>query len=300
MNTRRKKIKCDIGIMAYNEEANIGQLFDILLKQKLSFCSILQIVVVASGCTDKTEEIVRKFVRKDRRIKLFTQKKREGKASAINLFLQKTKGDICILIGGDILPKNKTIENLAVKFSNPKVGMVGGHPIPMNNLQTFMGFATHLVWGLHHKLSLIYPKCGEVVAFLNIAKKIPFDTPVDEVSIEQIITEKGYKLDYASEAIVYNKGPENLKEFLSQRRRNFSGHLYIKKVFGYEASTMKGRRILPLLLSNLKFFNFKEIVWTSLVVGLEIGGRILGMYDFYIKKKNPYIWEIAKTTKELE
>lgn len=294
-----KKIKCDVGIMAYNEEANIGRLLSILLKQKLTKATIREIVVVTSGCTDRTESIVKEFIKEDKRVRLLTQEKREGKASAINIFLKKTKGDICILVGGDILPREDTLENLVTKFSNHRVGMIGGHPIPKNDPKTFIGFTAHLLWELHHKLSLKYPKCGEIVAFLNIVDKIPQDTPVDEVSIEQIITTKGYKLEYASNAIVYNKGPEELREFLGQRRRNYSGHLFVKQMFGYEASTMKGEKIFILLLGDIRP-NLKEIVWTIAVIILEIWGRILGTYDFYIKKKNPYIWEIAKTTKKLE
>ncbi len=49
-------ITCGIDIMAYNEEANIGQLSKALLKQSLSACSIKEIFVVASGCVDRTED----------------------------------------------------------------------------------------------------------------------------------------------------------------------------------------------------------------------------------------------------
>ncbi len=52
-------IRCSVGITAYNEEANIGRLLQALLDQQLSTVAISQIVVVASACTDRTEEIVR-------------------------------------------------------------------------------------------------------------------------------------------------------------------------------------------------------------------------------------------------
>ena len=87
-------LDCSIGIMAYNEEANIGRLLAALLDQKLSTCEIKEIFVVASGCEDRTEDIVRKYEQHDDRIKLLVQKKREGKASAINLFLQKAHDGI--------------------------------------------------------------------------------------------------------------------------------------------------------------------------------------------------------------
>ena len=50
-----------IGIMAYNEEKNIGNLLKTLLKQNLSF--VKEIIVVNSGSTDKTAKIVKKFTK---------------------------------------------------------------------------------------------------------------------------------------------------------------------------------------------------------------------------------------------
>ena len=45
---------CSIGIMAYNEEANIGNLLDALIGQRTDKCAIKEIYVVASGCLDRT------------------------------------------------------------------------------------------------------------------------------------------------------------------------------------------------------------------------------------------------------
>ena len=49
---------------------------------------IQQIIVVASGCNDRTVPIVQACAHKDSRIKLIEQAQRQGKASAINLFLR--------------------------------------------------------------------------------------------------------------------------------------------------------------------------------------------------------------------
>ena len=80
---------CDIGIMAYNEGRNIGRLLQALLGQKLEKVKIANIFIIASGCTDNTCEIVKEYQKKDKRIKLLTQEHREGKSSAINLFIKK-------------------------------------------------------------------------------------------------------------------------------------------------------------------------------------------------------------------
>ena len=63
-------IRCSVGITAHNEEANIGQLLDAMLSQELSQVEIGEIIVVASGCTDRTTEIVREYAKRDSRIRL--------------------------------------------------------------------------------------------------------------------------------------------------------------------------------------------------------------------------------------
>ena len=47
-------IQCSIGVMAHNEEANIGQWLQRILAQRLTTVTITEIVVVASGRTDRT------------------------------------------------------------------------------------------------------------------------------------------------------------------------------------------------------------------------------------------------------
>ena len=51
-----------VGIMAFNEEKNIGRLLKAILSQKLNQIKITEIIVVSDGSTDKTDEIVKNFV----------------------------------------------------------------------------------------------------------------------------------------------------------------------------------------------------------------------------------------------
>jgi len=154
-----------------------------------------------------------------------------------------------------------------------------------------------MMWGLHHKIALETPKLGELVASRNIVREIPHDSAVDEASIEAIIREAGLELRYCPAAIVQNKGPETIKDFLKQRRRIAAGHTHLAKEKGYVVSTTDPIRILKLLIQEHSW-KPKETLWTIGGIGLEVIGRILGYYDYYIRKKNPYIWDIASTTKK--
>ncbi|MAT96479.1 MAG: hypothetical protein CL608_04990 [Anaerolineaceae bacterium] len=291
-------IDCSIGITAYNEAANIGNLLQRILDQRLETVAIQEIIVVASGCTDSTEAIVREFAARDGRIRLLVQPKREGKASAMNLFIREAANEVMILCSADLQPDAKAVEQLIAPFADPEVGMSGCHPVPVNDPETFMGFAVHLQWNLHHALNMSGGfKGGEMVGFRRLFARIPYHTAVDEASVEPIVRGQGYKVQYCPEAIVYNKGPETVADFLRQRRRIYAGHLDLANLLGYKVSTMSGGNIAGLLLKNLDW-RPKQLIWTVAVIGLEIYGRFLGKRDFK-NRKNHTIWEIATTTKEL-
>jgi poly-beta-1,6-N-acetyl-D-glucosamine synthase len=286
------------GITAHNEEAVIGQLLQRVLNQRLQTVQISEIIVVISGCTDRTEEIVRQKMALDPRIQLLVQAKREGKASAINLFLQQATHEVCVLCSGDLLPELDAIENLTAPFADPDMGMTGSHPVPVNDAGTFMGFAAHLLWGLHHEMNMAGGfKAGEMVAFRRVFTRIPGHTAVDEASIEPIIRAQGYKVQYIPHAIVRNKGPETIADFLRQRRRIYAGHLDVQQMLGYAVSSMSGGQVLKLFLKNLDW-RPRPFVWSWAVAFLEAYGRWLGKRD-YKNKRNHTVWEIATTTKKI-
>ena len=290
------RLSLSIGIMAYNEEAMIGSLLKAITQQRNCHGRLHEIFVVASGCTDNTENIVRRHMQKDHRIKLLIQSQREGKASAINLFLEKASGEILILESADTVPDKDAFEKLIAPFIDPKVGMTGARPTPVNPVDTFIGFTVHLMWTLHHKIALSAPKLGELVAFRNIVREIPKVTAVDEAYIEAIIKYKGYDLRYVSDALVKNKGPDTVSDFIKQRRRIAVGHKYLYRDQKYEVSTHNPFKIFKTLISEIPL-NPKGIAWTVGAIILEAIGRLLGLYDYVTRKESPYIWDIACSTK---
>ena len=291
-------IPCSLGIMAHNEAANIGRLLARVAASRLERVRVAEIIVVASGCTDDTEAIVREAAAADPRIRLISQLTREGKASAMNLFLRDAACDVLILSSADLLPSEDAIERLVSPFADPEVGMTACRPEPVNDPATFMGFAAHLLWDLHHQMNLVGFKAGEMIAFRKVFTRIPPHTAVDEASVEPLIRGQGYGVRYVPEAVVYNKGPETVPDFLRQRRRIYAGHLEMQAALGYSVSTMSGGKIARLLLRNLDW-RPRQLWWTARVVALEVYGRYLGRQDYRAPRSHT-VWEIAATTKELE
>ena len=292
-------IKCSIGICVYNEEKNIGRLLKSLLKQKLVSVEICEILLIASGSTDKTCEIVEYYKKRDKRIKLLKQKKREGKASAVNVFIEESRNEVLVLSSGDLIIRNDVIEKLVNKFTDTEVGMTGAHPVPVNKIRDgFCGFAGHMLWDLHHRVSLQSPKMGELIAFRKVFKRIPIYIGADEASIEPLILGQGYIIKYVPNAKIFNKTPTTLSELVKQRRRNFWLHLAVKHKQHYIVSTLNQflvfRAILSFLKDNPKPSYF---LLTLLVIMLEVYSRFLGWWDYTIVKKKHYTWEIIESTK---
>src|SRR5260370_25605547 len=202
-----RELECSVGIMAYNEEANIAPAIDSILRQELPGKQIREVIVVASGCQDRTADIVADIASREPRVRLIEQERREGKASAINLFIGEAKCPVLVMVSADLIVEDGAFDFLLRHFEDPAVGMVGGHPIPVNGNGTFLGHAVHLQWRLHDRIARHSPKLGEMVAFRNVVPSIPLDTAVVELSVQALITQLGFRLVYEPRAVVYNRGP---------------------------------------------------------------------------------------------
>jgi poly-beta-1,6-N-acetyl-D-glucosamine synthase len=294
--TRSAAIDYSVGVMAYNEEATIADTIRSVLDQDTARCRLSEVVVVASGCSDRTVEIVDEIAAHDSRVRLLVQEQREGKASAINLFIASARSPVLLMVSGDVVLKEGALDALIGHFEDPDVGMVGGHPIPVNDEGSFLGHAVHLQWRLHDRIARSSPKLGEIVAFRNAVPSIPLDTAVDEISIQALITELGFSLVYEPDAVVYNRGPTSVGDFLRQRRRIYAGHIQIRRQQEYSASTMGSLRILRALRGSGSFTTPRACAWSVGTIGLEGVARILGRWDA-LRKRPLHVWEISTTTK---
>jgi biofilm PGA synthesis N-glycosyltransferase PgaC len=292
-----EKIKCSVGITAYNEEANIGRLLQAMLDQRLYEVEISEIIVVASGCTDRTEEIVRKYMEKDPRIQLHVQEQREGKTSAINVFLKHARQKICVLESGDTLPREDTIERMVSMFRDPGVGMTGAQKVAVNTPDHVVGVLSHLRLTMEHQLCLEIPRLGELIAFRKIFDQMPADVAMDEAFVESLVIRRGMQVRYAPEAVVYNMGPETVGDFVRQRRRNYAGHLYLKDKYGYQVSSLQNTRVMRIALGEV--WGAIRLVYTLGVLAiLEAYSRMLGAWDYRVKKRKHVVWDMAWTTKD--
>ncbi len=112
--------KVSIVVAAYNEEKHISKCLESLIKQTYNN---IEIIVVDDGSIDSTSSVVKKYVEKDSRIKLFVQKN-AGLASARNSGLKLVTGDYVGFCDGDDYVEANMYEELLKKMFEEEVDIV--------------------------------------------------------------------------------------------------------------------------------------------------------------------------------
>lgn len=298
MVSRGKLPLVSIGVCAYNEERNITRCLGSIVQQNLRGFAITEIIVVSSGSTDGTDAAVRCYAENEPLVRLIPQPRREGKNSAVNLFMSQAVGDLLVLVNADNVLAEGALQKLLEPFSDPQVGIVGGHPVPVNPRDTVPGFAVNMLWDMHHRLSLLHPKIGELIAFRNIRVQLPTDLQSDEDIIRMEVEKRGLRPAYAPEAIVQNKGPATIRDFIKQRTRVNIGEGYMRRKFSYDIPTQDPRLLFPALLDLLRDGSSSPHLMAAAVL-MEAYCRAYARLYVALDKGDKMVWSPVDSTKNL-
>lgn len=293
-----------VGVCAYNEEENIGDLLEAVINQgSRPGLNIKEIVTVASGCTDNTVSIIREHASRDPRVEVIVENKREGKAKALNQILSNCRAEFLVLIPADVIPDPAAIQFLVEALAdNPAVGVVSGHPIPVNGGNGMTAYAVRMIWRMHHHTLGFLDRegngahaTGELMALRRgCVEFVPDDIVNDDAYIGIETWKSGYKVKYCPEALVYIAGPKSIVELIRQRRRIITGHLQLKQRTGRFPSTLEAlavrdfRRVFPIL--QQEFRDHPNCIWRFFVVTMvEAFTAVLAVFDL-LRGSVPVKW----------
>jgi cellulose synthase/poly-beta-1,6-N-acetylglucosamine synthase-like glycosyltransferase len=289
-------LKTAIGICAFNEEKNIRFLLENLIsEQNLPWdCRIL---VVCSGCTDRTLDVVKEFQAKDERIEALSEETRKGKANALNKIFDIAGESVeaLVLVNADSMPEVGSIPYLLTELSCSDAGVVFAQPVPFLERRGVTWRIGEVIWRLHHLVSLLQnPKLsGELCSIrTSCLKPIPENVATDEPYIELSIRRQGHEVRYVPDAVVRIRVPTNIVDLLKQRRRIWIGHLQLRRSTGFRVSTSEFRNIL-LAAANLKV---SEVFYAILGGVVEATAYAQAKVDVR-KGLVPHIWEPIGSTK---
>jgi cellulose synthase/poly-beta-1,6-N-acetylglucosamine synthase-like glycosyltransferase len=296
MSEGEGQIGVTVGICAYNEEQNIGRLLEALLAQRTKVARMDEVLVVASGCSDRTPEIVEDLAARDMRIRLLVEERRRGKASAINQILRVTKADVVVLESADTIPGEDAIELLVRPFLDESVGVVASRPLPVDDPRTLLGSAVHVQWLLHHLVSTRVPKTGEMFAFRRVIDSIPDGVGADEDWIRYSVERQGYSVVYVPEAVVYNSGPKSLAEFLKQRVRCNVQELYQSRQVSFSTPTWRPGVVWNAFVDYLRQRE-PDISGLLMFTLLEALARAYSLLRVRLRAEDLPVWDALPSTK---
>ncbi|VVB78610.1 Glycosyltransferase like family 2 [uncultured archaeon] len=223
-------MKLSILITAFKEEKTIGKAIESFLNQNIK--ESFELIVMAP---DKETLLEAKKYPSKNKIKL-VKDPGKGKSYAINKILPKIKSEIILLTDGDVYVSENSVNEILEKFKDKKVGCVTGRPFPSEDKSKKYGYWANFLFDSAHEMRMKLKKdnkflecSGYLWAFRNgIIKEFPLDVAEDTI-VPYLFSEKGYKIDYAENALVYVKNVNNWKDWISQKIRTSRAHETLNK-----------------------------------------------------------------------
>jgi len=219
-------------VPAYNEEVNVIDSLNNLLKCNYNNFNI---IFVNDGSKDATWQKVTEVFSNHPTIQLFT-KPNGGKASALNLGIEKTNAEYVVCIDADtkLAPDavSKLMENFFTEKNNTEkeVGAVAGIVKVGNevNVLTKWQSIEYITSQNFDRKGFAYANAitvvpGAIGAFkkqaIIDAGGFTTDTLAEDCDLTIRIIRAGYKVANEPRAIAYTEAPETVKQFMKQRYR---------------------------------------------------------------------------------
>lgn len=229
-----------IAVSVFNEENNISNFLNSVLKQTVKGYKLKEIIIISDGSTDKTIKNVGRF--KNKKIKLITDINRIGKSSRLNQIYSMVNSDILIQSDADVVfsGKNVILSMIQPLIHESKVGMCGGNPTPIK-AETFTEHAVNSTFAVYSKLrkeirggNNIFSADGRLLAYKKeLYKKInvPHNMIANDAYTYFVCLTNGFAYKYVPSAIVTFRSPQSLRDHLKQNTRFVSAPIRMEKIF---------------------------------------------------------------------
>ena len=290
--------KISLLIPCHNEEKSIRRCVESCLNQTRKAD---EIIVVDDGSTDKSLEILKTF---GDRIKIVTLPTCSGsKSYAQEAGLKHVTGDVFICTDADTILDKQFIEKIESDFRDQELAAVCGYVKSLKyNWLTACREIDYAVTQNFHKLAqsyinflLVIPGCAAAFKTVVFKKHISFDhdTVTEDLDFTYKLNQQDLKIKYNKQAIAYTQDPTDLRSYINQMTRWYSGgwqnllkHLRIvsKPASALELTLVYVEglafALLLLLLPLLSIKYFTQFILFYLIIAL-----LLSTYAAFINKR---------------
>jgi len=296
-----KKINVNIGIPAYNEGENIKTLIQIILDQKNKNYILNNIIIISDKSTDGTVSEVKKV--KNSKIILIEKKIRQGKSQLLNELFKISNSDVLILLDAEIRIKDRFLfeKLLAPIINNDSVGLVGGSPIPESS-NNFIQRSINTTYSPYIKIreslnngNNIYGCSGTLLAVSKSFYKfvsIPKESTGNDAFLYFSCITSGFKFIHVSNAKIYLKTPDNLRDHFNQNSRWVKARGNLIKRFG---DLVNKEYLIPkrLFFGSLIEQFIKTPIESGFIFSINLFIKLVARFNHKTKAK----WKVAKSTK---
>jgi cellulose synthase/poly-beta-1,6-N-acetylglucosamine synthase-like glycosyltransferase len=210
-------------ISAYNEERYIEE----TIKNKLGLNypkDKMEIIVISDGSTDRTDDIVRKYL--NHGVRLLRQEPRAGKTSALNLGVQRAAGKILVFSDANSIYEQNALAFLVQNFNDPEIGYVTGKMIYTNPDGTVIGDGCSAYMKYENYLRKLETKAGSIVGVdggVDAVRKSLYQ-PMNPEQLPDFVLplrviEQGYRVIYEPMAILREPALQSSKDEYKMRVR---------------------------------------------------------------------------------
>lgn len=141
-------------VPVYNEEESLDKFYPRLTTVLPKIDKDYEIIFVDDGSTDNSLEIVKRFAKQDKHIRIFSFRKNQGKSEALTYGFKVAKGEYVVTLDADLQDRPEEIENL-LKKAKEGYDLVSGwrknrkDSIIMKLPSKFFNFVMSAFWGVH-------------------------------------------------------------------------------------------------------------------------------------------------------
>ncbi|RLG51146.1 MAG: hypothetical protein DRN99_08895 [Thermoproteota archaeon] len=216
-------------IPAYNEEKNLLRSVLSLLKQtRLPD----EVIVVDDGSVDRTGELASILAQLSDRVTVVSLGRNTGnKALALKASLEYISGDVVVCLDADSELDPRYIEHIERRMKDPRVAAVSGRVVSRShNLITHVRQLEYTLADLLFKRGqdametiIVVPGVGGAIRADLFGKFLSADTVAEDMDLTFSVHEAGFKVVYEGKAIAYTQDPPNIRSYMRQIRRWYSG-----------------------------------------------------------------------------
>lgn len=214
-------------IIAYNEEREIEE----KLNNSLALDyppHLLHVIVASDGSTDATNSIVLKF--KNQGVRLLAYAENRGKISALNGAMQEIQSEIVVFSDANVMYDRQALRKLVRNFSDPRVGLVSGRVILLNDTLSY-GSSEKAYYGIEHFIQEKEGKTGALVgadgAMYAIRRSLfhppASDTILDDFVIAMKIACAGHLAIHEREALGFERNGQEVSGEFRRKTRIIAG-----------------------------------------------------------------------------